>query len=407
MHTYQAKGIRISGRGYGSHEKSRYRTHRGNDKKHHRGNQRSVVNQLNPKGGVIREFFNNFKKNLLTLPLCPYDNGMFEGQSEERKVKHMPLVNPNTLFKHALENGYAIGAFNVNNMEIIQGIIDGITEERAPAILQFSRGGRSYARVEYISKLVEAALETTDIPIAVNLDHGDDVELCKACVDQGFTMVMYDGSHLPLEENIANTREVVEYAHAKDVAVEAEIGRLKGIEDNISVSEKDAILTDPEEAKQMVTESGCDCLAIAIGTSHGAYKFKGGAKLYFDRLEEIQKVLPDFPLVLHGASSVLKEFVDKCNEYGGDIKGAAGVPEDMIAQAAAQNVCKVNIDTDIRLAVTSSIREQFTKNPAEFDPRKYLGPAREAIKDMVRRKVKLLGSAGKAEEVLDILGQNP
>ncbi|MCX7766286.1 MAG: class II fructose-1,6-bisphosphate aldolase [Candidatus Sumerlaeia bacterium] len=315
----------------------------------------------------------------------------------------MPVVNPIPLFEHALKHGYAIGAFNVNNMEIIQGIIDGVTIERAPVILQFSKGGREYARPEYIMKLIEAALETTDVPIVINLDHGDTVELCKACVDQGFTMVMYDGSKLPLEENIARTKEVVEYAHKHNVAVEAEVGRLKGVEDHVSVSEKEAILTQPADAARLVKESGCDCLAVAIGTSHGAYKFKGTPRLYFDRLEEIQRVLPNYPLVLHGASSVLKEFVDNCNKYGGKLKDAQGVPEEMIARAARMNVCKVNIDTDIRLAVTSAIRQYFYEHPEEFDPRKYLGPARDAIREMVRHKVRLLGCAGKADELLDIL----
>jgi len=308
----------------------------------------------------------------------------------------MSLVNARELFQKALNGGYAIGAFNVNNMEIIQGIIEGGTEERAPLILQFSSGGRKYARPEYLRHLVDAALETTDLPVVLNLDHGDTYELCKACVDSGFTNVMIDGSKLPLDENIALTKKVAEYAHPRDVLVEAELGRLAGVEDDVSVEEKDAIFTRPDEAERFVTESGCDSLAVAIGTSHGAYKFKGEPKLDFERLEKIQERLPGFPLVLHGASTVLKEFVDACNQYGGAIKGAQGVPEEMISKAAKMNVCKVNIDTDIRLAVTAAIRKVFSENPGEFDPRKYLGPARDAIQGMVRRKIGILGCKGKA-----------
>lgn len=315
----------------------------------------------------------------------------------------MRLVTSKEMFKHALTKGYAVGAFNVNNMEIIQGIIDGVSEERAPLILQFSKGGREYARPEYVMKLIEAALQTTDVPVVLNLDHGDTVELCKACVDMGFTSVMYDGSHLPLEENIKNTKQVVEYAHAKGVVVEAELGRLAGIEDHISVAEKEAILTNPDQAKELVEKTGCDSLAVAIGTSHGAYKFSGKPRLYFDRLEEIQERLPDYPLVLHGASSVIPEFVEKVNKYGGALGDTTGVPEDMIAKAAKMNVCKVNIDTDIRLAMTAAIREHFHEHPKDFDPRKYLGPARLAIKEMVKRKVRLLGCAGKADQLKSLL----
>jgi fructose-bisphosphate aldolase class II len=308
----------------------------------------------------------------------------------------MPLVTSKGLFADALRGGYAIGAFNVNNMEIIQGIIDGVTQERSPVILQFSQGGRKYARPEYIMKLVEAALQTTDLPVVLTLDHGEDFEICKACVDGGFTSVMIDGSRFPLEENIRLTKQVVDYAHPRGVVVEAELGRLKGVEDNISVAERDAILTHPDEAKRLVEETGCDSLAVAIGTSHGAYKFKGEPYLDFERLEKIQEVLPNYPLVLHGASSVLDELVEKCNRYGGKLKAARGVPEEMIARAAKMNVCKVNIDTDVRLAMTAAIREIFATKPEEFDPRKYLGPARDAIREMVRRKVRLLGCAGKA-----------
>jgi fructose-bisphosphate aldolase class II len=282
-------------------------------------------------------------------------------------------------------------------MEIIQGIVDGAAEERAPLILQFSAGGRKYARPEYLIKLVEAALETADLPVVLHLDHGEDFETCKACVDQGFTSVMIDGSKNPFEENVALTKKVVDYAHQHGVVVEAELGRLAGIEDNISVEEKDAIFTVPEQAKEFVERTGCDSLAVAIGTSHGAYKFKGEPKLDFERLMKIQQLLPNYPLVLHGASSVPKELVDKCNKYGAHLSNSRGVPEKMIAQAAKKtNVCKVNVDTDIRLAITASIREIFATQPEAFDPRKYLGPAREAIKSMIRHKLRLLGCAGKA-----------
>ncbi len=308
----------------------------------------------------------------------------------------MPLVSSKNLFEKALKKGYAYGAFNVNNMEIIQGIVDAAAEERAPLFLQFSAGGRKYARPEYLIKLVEAALTTSDIPVVLHLDHGEDFETCKACVDQGFTSVMIDGSKMPFEQNVALTRKVVDYAHERGVVVEAELGRLAGIEDNISVEAKDAIFTVPEQAKEFVERTACDSLAVAIGTSHGAYKFKGEAKLDFERLGKIEKLLPNYPLVLHGASSVLKEFVDKCNKYGGHLTNSRGVPEEMIARAVKTNVCKVNIDTDIRLAITASIREILVTQPEVFDPREYLGPAREAIKNMVRHKMRLLGCAGKA-----------
>jgi fructose-bisphosphate aldolase class II len=307
----------------------------------------------------------------------------------------MPLVTSKELFKKALEGGYALGAFNVNNMEIIQGIVEGAAEENAPLILQFSAGARKYARHEYLIKLVQAALETSDLPIVLHLDHGEDFDICKACVDGGFTSVMIDGSKHPFEENVALTKKVVEYAHPRGVTVEAELGKLAGVEDNISVSEKDAIFTNPDQAEEFVTRTGCDSLAVAIGTSHGAYKFKGEPKLDFDRLVEIQGKLPGFPLVLHGASSVLQELVDICNKYGGKILGSRGVPEEMISRAAKMNVCKVNIDTDIRLAVTGAIRKSLAENPGNFDPRKYLGPARDSIREVVKRKIKVLGCGGK------------
>ena len=306
----------------------------------------------------------------------------------------MPKVTTKSLFEKAYHGGYAIGAFNVNNMEIIQGIVEAAEEERAPLILQISKGARKYARHEYLMKLIDAALQLSDLPIAVHLDHGDSFELCKSCIDGGFTSVMIDGSHLPLEENIALIKKVVDYAHPRGVPVEAELGRLAGIEEHVSVDERDAIFTNPDEALEFVERSGCDSLAVAIGTSHGAYKFKGEARLDFDRLHAIEERLPEFPLVLHGASSVLREFVDLCNQYGGELPGAQGVPEEMISEAVKGGVCKVNIDTDLRLAMTATIRKQFAQDPANFDPRKYLGPARDALKDMVKHKLHILGIAG-------------
>lgn len=308
----------------------------------------------------------------------------------------MPLVTTKEMFKKAYEGGYAIGAFNVNNMEIVQGIVDAAKEEQSPLILQVSAGARKYAKHIYLVKLVEAALADSDLPIALHLDHGDTFELCKDCIDGGFTSVMIDGSKYDYEENIRLTRQVVEYAHAHGVTVEAELGRLAGIEDDVNVSANDAIFTDPDQAAEFVHKTGVDSLAIAIGTSHGAYKFKGTPYLDFDRLEKVGKLLPNFPIVLHGASTVLPEFVEKCNQYGGEIPGAQGVPEDMLRRAAGMAVCKINIDTDLRLAMTASIREVLTKQPSEFDPRKYLGPARDAIKGMVQHKIKnVLGSSHK------------
>jgi len=308
----------------------------------------------------------------------------------------MPKVPTRELYKEAHKGGYAIGAFNVNNMEIIQGIVEAAQEEKAPLILQISKGARSYAKHTYLMKLIEAALELSNLPIVVHLDHGDSFDLCKSCIDGGFTSVMIDGSHLPLAENIALTKKVVEYAHPRGVTVEAELGRLAGIEEHVSVSDRDAIYTNPKEAQKFVEESGCDSLAVAIGTSHGAYKFKGKAQLDFDRLAEIEKALPGFPLVLHGASSVLAEFVEMCNKYGGKLPGAQGVPEEMITRAVKGAVCKVNIDTDLRLAITAVLRKEFSEHPENFDPRKYLAPARDALKEMVRHKLHVLGCAGKA-----------
>lgn len=308
----------------------------------------------------------------------------------------MPLVSTTDMFKKAYEGGYAIGAFNVNNMEIVQGIVDAAKEEQSPLILQVSAGARKYAKHIYLVKLVEAALEDTGLPIALHLDHGDDFEICKSCIDGGFTSVMIDGSKQDFETNVALTKKVVEYAHAHGVVVEGELGRLAGVEDDVNVSEKDALFTDPDQAAEFVERTGVDSLAIAIGTSHGAYKFKGEPYLDFERLEKVGKLLPGFPIVLHGASTVLPEFVEKCNKYGGNIPGAQGVPEEMLRKAASMSVCKINIDTDLRLAMTASIREFFVENPSEFDPRKYLGSARDAIKGMVQHKIKdVLGSSGK------------
>ncbi len=300
----------------------------------------------------------------------------------------MALVTTKEMFAKALVSDYAIGAFNVNNMEIVQGIVDAAKIEKAPLILQVSAGARKYARPAYLVKLVEAAIEDTGLDICLHLDHGEDFDICKKCVDDGFTSVMVDGSKHPFEENIALTKQVVEYAHAHGVVVEAELGKLAGVEDNISVDERSAKFTDPAEAQEFVERTGVDSLAIAIGTSHGAYKFKGDPYLDFERLKEIHALIPETPLVLHGASTVLREFVDRCNEFGGEIPGAQGVPEEMIREATKYGICKVNIDTDLRLAMTAEIRRFLVENPSEFDPRKYLGPARDAIQRMVQHKIR-------------------
>jgi fructose-bisphosphate aldolase class II len=308
----------------------------------------------------------------------------------------MALVTSSEMFAKALKSDYAVGAFNVNNMEIIQGIVDAAKEENAPLILQVSAGARKYARPAYLVKLVEAAILDTGLDIVLHLDHGEDFEICKKCVDDGFTSVMIDGSKHPFEENIALTKQVVEYAHAHGVSVEAELGKLAGIEDNINVDERSAKFTDPQEAAEFIERTGVDSLAIAIGTSHGAYKFKGEPYLDFERLKKIHSLIPETPLVLHGASTVLPEFVSLCNQYGGDIPGAQGVPEEMIREAAKHGVCKVNIDTDLRLAMTAEIRRYLQDHPEDFDPRKYLGPARDAIQKMVAHKIKnVLNASGK------------
>ena len=309
----------------------------------------------------------------------------------------MPLVDTKEMFKKAYEGHYAVGAFNVNNMEIIQGIVEAAIQEKAPLILQVSAGARKYAKHIYLTKLVEAAVEDTGLPICLHLDHGADFEICKDCVDGGFTSVMIDGSKYPFEENIELTKRVVDYAHSKGVVVEAELGKLAGVEDAVKVAAKDATYTDPDQAVEFVERTGCDSLAIAIGTSHGAYKFKGKPELDFARLEKITNMLPGYPLVLHGASTVIPSFVEECNKYGGKLAGAQGVPEDMLLKAGTFGVCKINIDTDLRLAMTASIRKYFTEHPGDFDARQYLGPAREAIKAMVAHKMRdVLNCSGKA-----------
>ena len=311
----------------------------------------------------------------------------------------MPLVTSTEMFKKAYEGGYAIGAFNVNNMEIIQGITEGAKELNAPLILQVSAGARKYANHTYLMKLVEAAIIETGLPICLHLDHGDSFELCKSCIDGGFTSVMIDGSHHAYEDNVALTRQVVEYAHDHGVVVEGELGRLEGVEDDVKVAIGQGSYTDPDQVYDFVTRTGVDSLAIAIGTSHGAYKFKPGPKpqLRFDILEEVQKRLPGFPIVLHGASSVIPEFVEKINKYGGNMPDAIGVPEDMLRQAASMAVCKINIDSDLRLAMTASVREHLYTHPDHFDPRQYLKPGREAIKQMVMHKIQyVLGCENKA-----------
>ena len=311
----------------------------------------------------------------------------------------MPLVTTTKMFEDAYKGGYAIGAFNVNNMEIIQGITEAAKKLNAPLILQVSKGARAYANHTYLVKLVEAAEKETGLPIALHLDHGPDFETCKSCIDGGFTSVMIDGSSLPYEENVAVTKKVVEYAHAHGVVVEGELGTLAGVEDDVAVEEGNASYTDPEQVYDFVTRTGVDSLAIAIGTSHGAYKFKPGQKpqLRFDILEEVSKKLPGFPIVLHGASSVPQEFVKEINAYGGKMPDAIGIPEEMLAKAATMAVCKINIDSDLRLAMTAAIRKHFAEHPDHFDPRQYLKPAREAIQGMVEHKINdVLGCAGKA-----------
>ena len=309
----------------------------------------------------------------------------------------MSLVTTKEMFEKSMKEGFAIGAFNVNNMEIIQAIVDAASEAKSPVILQASSSAIKYAGIDYLMKMVEAAtIVHPELPIAIHLDHGPDFETCKMCIDAGFTSVMIDGSKYDFEENVRVTKEVVDYAHSKGVVVEAELGKLAGIEDEVNVDSKDAMYTDPEQAEEFVKRTGCDSLAIAIGTSHGAYKFKGEAKLRFDILKEIKERIPNTPIVLHGASSVIPKLVEMCNEYGGDIPGAKGVPDEILMEAGKLGVSKINVDTDLRLAMTAGIRKVFVEEPNAFDPRKYLTPARELIKETVKHKmVNVFGSSDK------------
>ncbi|MEI3390551.1 MAG: class II fructose-1,6-bisphosphate aldolase [Clostridia bacterium] len=309
----------------------------------------------------------------------------------------MPLVTTKDMFEKSMKEHFAIGAFNVNNMEIVQAIVKAAADENSPIILQASSSAIKYAGIEYLKKMIESALDEYDIPLALHLDHGPDFETCKMCIDNGFSSVMIDGSKYDFEENIALTRKVVEYAHSKGVVVEAELGKLAGIEDDVNVSASDAMYTDPDQAKEFVDRTSCDSLAIAIGTSHGAYKFKGEAKLRFDILANVKQKLPNTPIVLHGASTVIPELVEMCNKYGGDIPGAKGVPDEILHEASISGVSKINVDTDLRLAMTAAIRKTFAEDPAVFDPRKYLGNARTLIEEVVKHKIKdVFGSSNKA-----------
>lgn len=309
----------------------------------------------------------------------------------------MPLVTTKDMFEKSMKEHFAIGAFNVNNMEIIQAITDAAAEENSPVILQASSSAIKYARVGYLRKMVEASLDQYDIPVVLHLDHGPDFETCKMCIDNGFSSVMIDGSKYDFEENVALTKKVVDYAHSKGVVVEAELGKLAGIEDEVNVAASDAMFTDPDQAKEFVERTGCDSLAIAIGTSHGAYKFKGEPKLRFDILEKVKEKLPNTPIVLHGASTVIPELVDMCNKYGGDIPGAKGVPDEILHEASKRGVSKINVDTDLRLAMTGAIRKVFVEETSKFDPRAYLTPARELIKETVQHKIRdVFGSSNKA-----------
>ena len=309
----------------------------------------------------------------------------------------MSLVTTKDMFEKSMKEHFAIGAFNVNNMEIIQGIVDAAAEENSPVILQASSSAIKYARIGFLRKMIEAALEENDIPIALHLDHGPDFETCKMCIDHGFSSVMIDGSKYDFEENVALTKKVVEYAHNRGVVVEAELGKLAGIEDEVNVAASDAMFTDPDQAKEFVERTGCDSLAIAIGTSHGAYKFKGEARLRFDILEKVKSLMPDVPIVLHGASTVIPEYVEMCNKYGGNMPGAKGVPDEMLHEASMRGVSKINVDTDLRLAMTAGVRKTFVENPEVFDPRKYLGLGREYIKETVAHKMRdVFGCSGKA-----------
>jgi len=309
----------------------------------------------------------------------------------------MSLVTSKEMFKRSMEEHFAIGAFNINNMEFVQAILDAAAKENAPVILQTSSSALKYARVPYLRKMIEAGLEEHDVPVVLHLDHGPDFATCKYCVDNGYTSVMFDGSKYDFEENIRRTKEVVDYAHAHGVVVEAELGKLAGVEDDVNVEASDAMYTDPMQAKEFVERTGCDSLAIAIGTSHGAYKFKGEAKLRFDILEKIKELISETPIVLHGASTVIQEYVEMCNQYGGNMPGAKGVPDEMLHEASLRGVSKINVDTDLRLAMTAGIRKTFVESPEVFDPRKYLGLGREYIEETVAHKMRdVFGCSNKA-----------
>ena len=309
----------------------------------------------------------------------------------------MSLVTTKNMFEKSINKKFAVGAFNINNMEFVQGIMDAAAEENSPVILQTSSSAIKYARIPYLKKMIEAGLEEHDIPVALHLDHGPDFETCKLCVDNGYTSVMFDGSKYDFEQNIELTKQVVDYAHEHGVVVEAELGKLAGVEDDVNVSANDAMYTDPNQALEFVQRTGCDSLAIAIGTSHGAYKFKGEARLRFDILEKVKELMPNVPIVLHGASTVIPEYVDMCNKYGGNMPGAKGVPDEMLHEASKRGVSKINVDTDLRLAMTAAIRQVFVETPEQFDPRKYLGPGREFIKETVKHKIRdVFGSSNKA-----------
>ena len=309
----------------------------------------------------------------------------------------MSLVTTKNMFEKSIAEKFAVGAFNINNMEFVQGIMDAAAEENSPVILQTSSSAIKYARIPYLRKMIEASLEEHDIPVALHLDHGPDFETCKLCVDNGYTSVMFDGSKYDFEKNIELTKQVVDYAHEHGVVVEAELGKLAGVEDDVNVAENDAMYTDPEQALEFVQRTGCDSLAIAIGTSHGAYKFKGEARLRFDILEKVKELMPNVPIVLHGASTVIPEYVEMCNKYGGNMPGAKGVPDEMLHEASMRGVSKINVDTDLRLAMTAAIRKVFVETPEQFDPRKYLGPGRDFIKETVKHKIRdVFGSSNKA-----------
>jgi len=307
------------------------------------------------------------------------------------------LVTSKEMFKKSLEEKFAIGAFNINNMEFVQAIMDAAAKQNSPVILQTSSSAIKYARIPYLKKMIEAGLEEHDIPVVLHLDHGPDFETCKMCIDNGYTSVMFDGSKYDFEKNIELTKQVVDYAHERGVVVEAELGKLAGIEDDVNVAESDAMYTDPEEAKQFVERTGCDSLAIAIGTSHGAYKFKGEAKLRFDILEKVKALIPDTPIVLHGASTVIPEYVEMCNKYGANLPGAKGVPDEILHEASMRGVSKINVDTDLRLAMTAGARKTFIESPEVFDPRTYLGLGRSYIEETVEHKIRdVFGSSNKA-----------